>query len=96
MIQKKNKLKIIFLKKMIQKKNKLKIISSIVQNSEIKNYQRQIFIIKKTENISLKEKKTCLFGISNKYIENKSKFSRFALNKIVNNNLNQNFNKYEK
>ncbi len=96
MIQKKNKIKLIFLKKMIQKKNKIKLINSIMQNSEIKNLNRQFFIIKNTSNSIKKEKKTCLFGISNKYIDKKSKFSRFALNKIVNNNLNQNFNKYEK
>lgn len=81
---------------MIQKKNKIKLINSIMQNSEIKNLNRQFFIIKNTSYSIKKEKKTCLFGISNKYIDKKSKFSRFALNKIVNNNLNQNFNKYEK
>jgi len=94
MISKKNKIKLIFLKNIIKKKIIKKIIFSIIQNNEINNKKRQFFIIKKKE--LKKEKKNCLFGISNKYIERKSKFSRFAINNINKNNLNQNFNKFEK
>lgn len=94
MIQKKKKLKLIFLKKIIKKNISNKIIKSIIQNSEIKIKFKQFYILK--NNNFNKNKKNCLFGISNKYVEKKSKFSRFAFNKIVNNNLTQNFNKFEK
>lgn len=83
--------KIIFLKNFINKKknNKNKIISSIILNSEVIQKKKQFFYF--FQKVHIKKKKNCIFGISSKYIHSKSKISRFALQKINNSNLNQNF-----
>lgn len=93
MIQKIKKLKLFFLKKIIKKKEKKKFNNSIIQNNSLFLKIREYYLIKNIKNKKIK--KNCIFGISNKYIEKKSKFSRFAINKIISNNLNQNFNKFE-
>ena len=92
MIDNKRKTKIIFLYKMMKKK-KVDINKSIIQNKEIEIKNITYFNLLKEKNI--KERKNCLFGISNKYIERKSKFSRFAIKKIIENSLNQNFRIFE-
>lgn len=94
MIQKSKKIKLFFLKKILKKKKKIKINNSIIQNNSLHLKIREFYLIRNIKNKKIK--KNCLFGISNKYIEKKSKFSRFAINKIISNNLNQNFNKFEK
>lgn len=87
MLSKKKKQKIIFLNKMIKLKKNFK--TSIIQNREILNINRQkaYFFLNTTQ----KKKKNCLFSVSNKYIEKKSKFSRFVIKKIGLESLNQNF-----
>lgn len=87
MLSKKKKQKIIFLNKMIKLKKNFK--NSIIQNREILNINRQeaYFFLNTTQ----KKKKNCLFSVSNKYIEKKSKFSRFVIKKIGLESLNQNF-----
>lgn len=87
MLKKKIKNKFIFLFKNLKKKKNF--INSIIQNNEIQNIKRQ-FIFLKIKNQKIL-KKNCLFGISEKYIEKKSKLSRFAIKNITKDSLNQNF-----
>jgi hypothetical protein len=99
MLNKKRKEKILFLKKILKAKNenkKKKILKSIIHNNEINTLKKtfSFLIIEKLKN--KKNKKNCIGGISKKNINKKSKFSRFFIHKINNNNLNQNFKIYEK
>ena len=94
MIKKKKKNLLLFLKKKVYKNNNIKkfiILKSIIQNNHINfilKYYSTIFINQyKFKNF----KKKCLFNISNKSINKKSKFSRHIINKINTNNLIQNF-----
>lgn len=94
MIEKRKKIKILFLKNLIKKnKNfeKKKILKSIIQNNQIFQEKKIFASLLNNKNFFKKSKKNCLFGISNKWITRKSNFSRFAVHKINFSNLNQNF-----
>lgn len=99
MVDKKRKKKILFLKNIINKKNENKkkiILKSIFQNREL-NQIKILFSKVLISNLNNKKsRKNCIQGISEKSIDKKSKFSRFFLHKINNENLNQNFKIYEK
>lgn len=99
MIKTNKKIKLIYLKN-ITKKNKnttkKNILKSIIQNNQTTQIKK-IFCTTILNTLSTKKtRKTCLFGISNKWIDRKSKLSRFAIHKINFTNLNQNFKINEK
>lgn len=89
MIKNKNKNKIIYLKNYLFKKEYN--IFSIFQNNEINWMKKKEYNIYKKNKKN--KKKSCIFGLSNKYINKKFKLSRFGLKYLINNNLNQNFKK---
>lgn len=89
MIKKKNKNKIIYLKSYLFKKNY--DIFSILQNNEINQIKKKEYDIYRRNKKN--KKKSCIFGLSTKYINKKFKLSRFGLKYLINNNLNQNFKK---
>lgn len=99
MIEKKRKKKVLFLKNIINKKNESKkkiILKSIIQNKELNQLKSLFGRLLITNLNNKKSRKNCIQGISEKSIDKKSKFSRFFLHKINNENLNQNFKIYEK
>jgi hypothetical protein len=72
------------------------ILKSITRNNEINELKKSWFNLKIKKVYNRKSKKNCLSGISNKWVNKKSKFSRFFISYINRNNLNQNFRIYEK
>ena len=99
MIEKKKKKKILFLKNIIKKlyeKKKIIILKRIIQNNETVQSKKLFSSVLFTVHSNKKARKNCLKGISEKSVDKKSKFSRFFIHKINNENLNQNFKIYEK
>lgn len=90
MLKKKKIIKFLYFKNIIKKKLKFNINKSIVHNNE---NLLKLILFNKIFFYDKKKKKTCIMGISNKYINKKIKLSRFAISYINCNNFNQNFTK---
>ena len=97
MLKSNSRISLIFLKKKIKNKNiflKNIIKKSIYCNYEIKSTIRYYskMLIRNSNTL----KKKCLFNYNTKYVNKKSKLSRFTIHKLSFLNLNHNYKIYEK